>query len=106
MLKTYNQFLILEAIDNFFLIARKEQANILLFASKKYFTSAFRSLIKEKDVVQYNRMILWYSKENQERVKNLIQLYKHYIYAISLSSEDIEIMKVIINELKNIEMEN
>jgi hypothetical protein len=102
LVKNYGPYLTLEAMDKFFSMAKKERASILLFASSKFFESYFKELIKEKDIIEYKRMISWYSIVNQDRIKMLIQRYRDYLYAISLSQEDIEEMEAILEELKSI----
>jgi hypothetical protein len=47
-------------------------------------------------------MLPWYELENQNKIKDLIQVYRNYLYAISLSQEDINEMSLIIQKLKNI----
>jgi hypothetical protein len=106
LLNNYNQYLVLEAIDRFFSNTKKERASILLFASKKFFEGYFKDLIKEKDVIQYQRMLPWYSLENQVKIRDLIQAYRNYIFAISLSQEEIDEMGVILERLRNIPLDN
>jgi len=105
LLKNFNYYTILEATDQFFSKITKDKASILLFASKKYFPGQFKDLIKEKDIIQYQRMLPWYSKENQIKIRSYIQQYRNYLYAISLTQEDLDSMFDTLEELKNIPME-
>jgi hypothetical protein len=102
LLDKFGQYLLLEAIDRFFKNIKKDKASITLFASNKFFDVYFKDLIREKDIIQYQRMLPWYELENQNKIKDLIQVYRNYLYAISLSQEDINEMSLIIQKLKNI----
>jgi len=108
LLKNFDYYLILEAIDQFFfnIKNKKELASIKLFASNKYFNRNFENLIKSKEIIKYKRLILWYSEENQKKIRSLLQRYNNYLYAISLSDEDINEKYKIIEELKMIPTEN
>lgn len=105
LLKNFNHYIILEAIDQFFSNIDKEKASIALFASNNYFNKRFNDLIKEKDIIKYTRLLPWYNIENQTTIKSLTQRYNNYIYALSLNQEDLEDMEDIINKLENLEME-
>ncbi len=105
LLNKYSPYLLLEAIDMFLSDIKEEKASIILFASNKFFNSYFEELIKEKDIVKYQRMISWYSKDNQTLIRSLIQEYKNFVYAISLYPEDREYMSLTLEKLKNIPME-
>lgn len=105
LLDKFGQYLLLEAIDRFFNTIKKEKASILLFASNKFFGVYFKDLIREKDVIQYQRMLPWYNQENQIKIKKLLQAYRNYAYALSLSQEEINEMLLIVEKLKNIPME-
>lgn len=102
LLNNYNQYLLLQAIDLFFQTTKKERASIMLFASKKFFSRNFKDLIKEKDIVQYQRMMAWYSPEDQIKVRELLQSYRNYLYALSLSQEELNEKDLILEKLKNI----
>ena len=102
LLKKYKQYILLEAIDNFFATIKKDKASILLFASNKFFPSFFKDLIKEKDIIQYKRMLPWYSPVDQSKIHDLIRVYKSYLYALSLSQDEIDEMPLILEKLKNI----
>jgi len=106
LLTTYNKYLLLEAIDIFFKNIKKEKASLLLFSSNKFFPEYFKNLIKEKDTIQYQRMLPWYSEENQTKIRKLLQLYGNYLYALSLCQEEIDEMQSIRENLKDIPMEN
>ena len=106
LLATYNKYLLLEAIDIFFKNIKKEKASLLLFSSNKFFPEYFKNLIKEKDTIQYQRMLPWYSEENQTKIRKLLQLYGNYLYALSLCQEEIDEMQSIRENLKDIPMEN
>jgi hypothetical protein len=105
LLNNYNEYLLLEAIDRFFAGIKKDKASILLFASNKFFGVYFKDLIREKDVIQYQRLLPWYNQENQKKIKALLQAYRNYIYALSLSQEEVDEMPLLIKKLKNIPME-
>ena len=105
LLDKFGQYLLLEAIDRFFNTIKKEKASILLFASNKFFDVYFRDLIREKDVIQYQRLLPLYNKENQIKIKELLQAYRNYAYALSLSQEEINEMSSIVEKLKNIPVE-
>ena len=105
LLDKFGQYLLLEAIDRFFNGIKKEKASILLFASNKFFGVYFKDLIREKDVIQYQRMLPWYKQENQIKIKKLLQAYRTYLYALSLSQEDLTEMSLIVEKLKNIPIE-
>lgn len=105
LLKNFNQYIILEAIDQFFSYVDKDKASISLFSSNNYFTSRFSDLIKEKDIIKYKRLLPWYSTDNQTIIKSLVQRYNNYIYALSINKEDLEDMEYIVNRLESIEME-
>ena len=102
LLNKYKKYLLLEAIDKFFATIKKDQASILLFASNKFFSSFFSDLIKEKDIIQYQRMLPWYSSEDQSKIHDLMRVYKSYLYALSLSQDEIDEMPLILEKLKNI----
>tara|TARA_Y100000310_G_C20177948_1_gene576733 strand:+ start:59 stop:490 length:432 start_codon:yes stop_codon:yes gene_type:complete len=102
LLNNYNKYFLLEAIDKFFATVKKDRASILLFASNKFFTSFFSDLIKEKDIIQYQRMLPWYSSEDQLKIQDLTRVYKSYLYALSLCQEEIDEMPLILEKLKNI----
>jgi hypothetical protein len=97
---------VLEAIDQFMFGVKKEQASIKLFASRKYFTRRFKDLIAEKDIVKYQRLLPWYNENNQTKINLLLQRYKNYVYALSLTHDDLQDMKLIVDELKTIPIEN
>jgi hypothetical protein len=105
LLDKFGQYLLLEAIDRFFNTIKKEKASILLFASNKFFSVYYKDLIREKDVIQYQRMLLWYNQENQIKIKKLLQAYRNYLYALSLSQEELDEMSLIVEKLKNIPTE-
>ena len=105
LLDKFGQYLLLEAIDRFFNTIKKEKASILLFASNKFFGVYFKDLIREKDVIQYQRMLSWYKQENQIKIKQLLQAYRNYSYALSLSQEEVDEMSLIVEKLKNIPLE-
>ena len=105
LINRYNYYLVLEATDRFFATIKKEKATILLFASKKFFESSFGDLTKEIEVVEYYRLLPWYSEENQATIKDLTQAYRNYSHALSLSQEDIDNMNIIVKRLKDIPIE-
>jgi len=105
LLKNFNHYIILEAIDFFFSNVTKEKASIFLFTSYKYFPKRFENLIKEKDIIKYKRLLPWYNKEDQCIIKSLLQRYGNYLYALSLNQEDLDDMNLIISTLENIRME-
>jgi hypothetical protein len=102
LLDKFGQYLLLEATDRFFNGIKKEKASILLFASNKFFGVYYKDLIREKDVIQYQRMLPWYNQENQTKIKKLLQAYRNYLYALSLSQEELDDMSLIVEKLKNI----
>ncbi len=103
LLNKYKKYLLLEAIDKFFATIKKDKASILLFVSNKFFPSFFEDLIKEKDIIQYQRMLPWYSSEDQSKIHDLMRVYKSYLYALSLSQDEIDEMPLILEKLKNIQ---
>jgi hypothetical protein len=105
LLKNFNHYIILEATDLFFSDVTKEKASIFLFTSGKYFSKMFENLIKEKDIIKYKRLLPWYNKDDQSKIMMLLQRYNNYLYALSLSQEDVDDMGRIIDTLENIEME-
>ena len=103
LLNKYKKYLLLEAIDKFFATIKKDKASILLFVSNKFFPSFFEDLIKEKDIIQYQRMLPWYSSGDQSKIHDLMRVYKSYLYALSLSQDEIDEMPLILEKLKNIQ---
>ena len=102
LLDKYSEFLILEAIDQFIGSMPQSKANILYFASPKVFPNKFKHLITLKDVIKYQRLLPLYCKEDQSKIRRLINEYSNYIEVISLNPEDIERKKEIVSLLQNL----
>ncbi len=96
LLDKYSKYLLLEAVDRFFEDIEPEKANIYYFS--KIFSSKFASLIKLEEVCKYQRLSSFF--EDPILVKDLIQRYQNYAFAISLSLEDIGVMRRIVKMLE------
>jgi hypothetical protein len=99
LLNEYSPYLILEAMDEFISKTPVSKISILYFASKKVFPERFKNLIRLKAVIDYQRLLPLYSEQDQATIRRLIQDYKNYAAAISLSQEDIDRKKEIIDIL-------
>lgn len=106
LLNKYSQYLILEAIDRFISEIDRERASVCYFASDKVFSNKFSDLIKNKEIVEYKRLMPLYSQEDQKIIKKLLWEYDTYLGAISLNQEDLIRKREIINALEKLKYAN
>ena len=100
LLKSYNEYVVLEAIDRFLENNNVRCKNVRYFSSKNFFEDRFYDIINEQEVIKYKRLY-----KNNLQVKELIEEYENYMNAISLSSEEKERKNEILEKLKNLEKE-
>lgn len=100
LLAKYNEYIILEAIDNFLTVFPKDKASINYFATSKVFESLFKSLILLGPIIKYRRHLKEYSQDIYPKVKSLLDEFTDYSLAMYPSSEEINRKSEIINELE------
>ena len=104
LLTNYSHYVILEAIDRFISEIDEKRAHICYFASDKVFRDKFSDLIRKKQLVKYQRLLPFYSEEDQKVIKKLLWEYDTYLSAISLNPEDLKRKEEIIRVLEGLKI--
>ena len=103
LLQRYNEYVVLEAIDEFLLEKNKKISSISFFGTSRIFDSKFEHIIYLTPIMKYKRLLLSFPQQIRPSIKALIDEYTDYIGASMLSdSEKLRKIKIIdeLNELE------
>lgn len=100
LIKKYNEYVVLEAIDRFLENEKVKYKTIKYFSNGAFFEDRFYDIINEKDIIKYKRLY-----RTHPRVKELIEEYLNYTNTISLSDQEKLRKLEILEILKGLEKE-